>query len=375
MKNIYLSLITLIIAGNILAQIQITQSDLPSAGSVYHQRNSLSLIGLDFSSTGANHTWDFSNLSGNGSIDTVAFVSVGSTPLAYQLFFNNALIYPSTKSDLAAPADDITPALPSQLPIQSPIKITNVINYFKKNSSEYTITGFGAAINNVPSSTRYNPTDELYQLPLNYNDTYSGAFQWNISVPGVGYYGQDKQRETVVDGWGTLTLPNNATYDVLRLKSTVSGTDSIHVNQFSIGFGLPSTEHEYKWLAKTEGLPVLEIHTREALGGEQVTSVKYKYTQSTVGIKPPAPVAESSVDVFPVPASDKLTVNLSSINSKPVRINIVDMAGRTLMSKHFNYVTEGMNQFSLSLELLPQGIYQVVLQQDSYQNSVKFIRQ
>lgn len=306
------------------AQIQITQYDMPSAGSVYYQENSASLFGVDFATTGANHTWDFTNLIGTGIIDTVTFVAVTSTPFAYQLFFNNAFAYPNTKSDLAVPAGDITPALPAELPIPMPLQITNVINYFKKKPTEYTITGFGAEINGFPSSSRYEPTDKLYALPLDFNDSYAGDFQWNISIPSMMYYGQNKSRESVVDGWGTLNLPNDATYEVLRVKSTVTGVDTFYVEQIGNGFAVPSTVHEYKWLAKTEGLPVLQINTREIFGGmEQITSVKYKYTPAPTGIDASPEVAFS---VYPNPAREMVTISNAPTGAT---LSIKDITGKT----------------------------------------------
>src|SRR5690606_3262302 len=93
------SLIALSIFTLAIGQITIGPSDMPSVGDTmrYHTTTAGS---VDLQNTGADALWDFSDLSlGTAGADTA--VSVSSTPLAYQFFFNNGIIYPQHTANFA----------------------------------------------------------------------------------------------------------------------------------------------------------------------------------------------------------------------------------------------------------------------------------
>src|SRR5579885_2741043 len=128
--------LSLALIGGLNAQITITQSDMPVAGDTIRVSTCNSNVGLPNPTlTGANYTWDYTKLVAfTQTIDT--FLSVSSTPLLYQLYFNNSFLYPKYKSTVAQSAPN--------LPALGPITITSVINYFKATSSDYENVGYGA---------------------------------------------------------------------------------------------------------------------------------------------------------------------------------------------------------------------------------------
>lgn len=68
------------------AQITIDNGDMPQAGDTIRLSTAYDISGLDFSSTGPNFNWDFSELQpALQRVDT--FVSVQETPWVYQLIF------------------------------------------------------------------------------------------------------------------------------------------------------------------------------------------------------------------------------------------------------------------------------------------------
>jgi len=272
------------------AQITIGLEDMPDAGDTV--RYSTAITTVDMSDTGPDHVWDFSDLASIGAgADTM--VTVSSTPLLYQLYFNNVLFYPNYLASFAMRGASIG--------LQG-FSIDNVFDYYKSNSTGYRDVGFGATINQLPSSVQRTPVDYIYRFPMAYGNIDSSASAFNISVPTLGYYGQSQMRRNEVDGWGTLYLPAD-TFQVLRVKSRIERADTVHVDQFDLGFAIPEPETiEYKWIAQGMKEPVLQVTT---VGGVP-TAVRFVYTPNTTGIRSVGKTEQQNV--WPNPASDILHI-------------------------------------------------------------------
>lgn len=273
-------------------QITITQADMPSAGDTVRFRTTTTTANA--ATTGAGHTWDFSSLVAGAAVaDTT--VSVGSTPLAYQLFFNNSLLYPEHKANFAMRGPSIG---------MQGVSLTNLFDYYKNNSAGYRNVGFGANLNGLPTSTQRNPVDWIYRFPMNYGNTDSSFSHFQVSVPTLGFYGQDQMRRNEVDGWGTLILPTD-TFEVLRVKSRLARTDTIYINQLSMGFAVPEPETiEYKWIAQGMKEPVLQINT----SGGVNTLVRFYYHPVDISTGVAATTAREGLRTWPNPAASLLHV-------------------------------------------------------------------
>ncbi len=141
------------------AQITIGLPDMPSAGDTVRYRTTAA-TGLDPAPTEAGFIWDFSMLSPDlEGADTC--VTVASTPLPYQFYFNNPFLYPQHQAQFAVRGQ----AFNFQV-----LSVTNVFEYFKKDALGFRNVGFGANVNGVPTSTRRIPVDWIYPFPLNYGD-------------------------------------------------------------------------------------------------------------------------------------------------------------------------------------------------------------
>lgn len=273
-------------------QISITQADMPSAGDTVRYSNTTTTA--DAATTGADHTWDFSALEpGTEGADTM--VTVGSTPLAYQLFFNNSLLYPEHKANFAMRGANIG---------MQGFSLSNLFDYYKNNSEGFRNVGFGANLNGLPTSTQRNPVDWIYRFPLNFGDQDTSISHFQVSVPLLGYFGQDQIRYNEVDGWGTLYLPTD-TFEVLRVKSRILRTDTVHIDQLNMGFSVPEPETvEYKWIATGMDQPVLQITT---LGGVN-TVVRFHYDPEDIVTGGAAVAGPKVVRAWPNPASTVLHV-------------------------------------------------------------------
>lgn len=345
----------LIFIGFSSAQITITTADMPVVNDTIRYSVASPLTTLDLSITGANQWWDYSSLTSTSQrIDT--FFSVTSTPSAYQFYFNNSILYGSHKASYALRGQDIT--FPPIIPI--PISFTEVFNFIKNSASKYENVGFGSKISGFPNSTRKIPIDVEYEFPLNDGDTSYSASEFSINIPTLAYYGQTMERENIVDGWGTLTVPMG-TYNVLRVKSILTKVDTIFLDTLGFGITFPRPEEvEYKWLANNKSTPILKVVTNLGI----ISSIEYQDTLPVVGIKDFNLI--NTVSIFPNPTKEFVQVIFNSKKAGNLAYLIKDVNGKLILSNNFNANT-GKNVFVIDLRSnqLTKGIYFVELLMNS----------
>ncbi len=105
----------------------------------------------------------------------------------------------------------------------------------------------------------YSDEDEIYQFPLQYNDSDVTKFRFVFSIPGQTLFTfiQAGKRTNVVDAWGSIKTPYNTYNDAIRVYTIVDEIDTL-ATQF-IKTPIPRKTVSYKWLATSEKIPVLEI--------------------------------------------------------------------------------------------------------------------
>ncbi|QQR86857.1 MAG: T9SS type A sorting domain-containing protein [Flavobacteriales bacterium] len=321
------------------AQITITQADMPSAGDIPARWNT-TVTQFDDADTGPNHVWDFSVL--QPQLETAdTCVSVSSTPILYQFFFNNPFIYPDHDADYAVRGQDFDFQV---------LQLTDVYDYFKRDANGFDNVGFGANINGVPASVQRLPVDHVYELPLNYSDASTSPSTWEVEVPGVLFFRQEQVRDNTVDGWGTLYLPTD-TFQVLRVKSVLNRTDSIYVDQFMFGFSLPEPETiEYKWLAAGMDVPVLQVNTVAGIA----TTVRFWYDSTSLGLN--GPEAIGAFHLFPNPADHHVQVLF--VAGEDRSLEVLDLSGRTVITLP---LTSARTSADIDVRALANGLYTVRL--------------
>lgn len=308
-RAIFFVIITFV-SRTLLGQVTITYSDMPSVNYIMIESLVLdtSLIKIDPALTGANYTWNYCNLYTDSQlVDT--FVSVSSTLFAYQLYFNNAFIYPNYDASYARRGREIEFSQGGM-----GVSITDVYDYFKNDNSDYKQVGFGANINGIPASVQYDGIDYIYRFPMDYGNTDASDAAFVVQVPNLGTYGQIIHRENEVDGWGQITTPYD-TYDAVRVRTLLEITDTVYLDQFMFGTKIPRpAEYIYNWFANGESIPVFTIRTRETGGSEAVTSVSFK--DQLGGSAPCVSGLENLVEdnellIFPNPVKDQFSFTQS----------------------------------------------------------------
>ncbi|MEI7802147.1 MAG: T9SS type A sorting domain-containing protein, partial [Bacteroidota bacterium] len=230
--------------------------------------------------------------------------------------------------------------------------------------SSFKQTGFAGSLQGTQIPVIYSPADEIYQFPLNFNNSFVTNSAYSFQLPTIASFFQDRTRTTTVDGWGTLTLPGGLTYQVLRVKSDIADDDSIYVDAFGFGTTIPRLTHEYKWIAVNKGLPMLQINTNDVFGTETVSSVSYQDFQ-TSGVTD-LQTNENSFQLYPNPTSDFVYV-LPFEKFHNEKMLITDVEGKLLSEIPVsNSVTT-----VIDLTHFSEGIYFVQFTSDGKSASVQ----
>lgn len=358
----YFILLTLCISTVFLAaQITISNNDMPSVNDIYHISITTNLQGNDPALSGTNYLWDYSLLqSTTQRSDT--FVSVTSTPFAYQFFFNNIVLYPNHKADYAIKGQNFNFQV---------VSFNNVFDFYKNSISQYANVGFGANINGIPSSTRRIPVDVQYVFPLNYNNTNTSNSEFLVTIPTVGDYGQSQERIDTIDGWGSVITPFG-TFNCLRIKSILNITDTLYTSQFGMGLSFPRPQQiEYKWIATGSGVPVLKITT--TVGGSQV-----EYQDNLlVGIEE---IKSNPINfsLFPNPAKEYVILDFEALKTSSITIELTDINGKKVNQLYKGTTYVGNNKLILPLKelILSDGIYfiEVLINNRLYQTEKLIIK-
>ncbi len=312
MKKITLIAFGLLTFTTIKAQITITHNDMPNAGDSVLVSITNTIGSIDQTLTGANYTWDYSTLTYN-SQQQVKFDSPFSFPSVFALLFSvlNTSYGRENRNLTSIPGGTVTAAY----------------DFLKESNTALKQVGSGLTINGAPIPFYYTPNDYIYRFPMNYMNTDSCNYQYSLTIPTIGDYGETGHRVNLVDGWGTLITPLS-TYQTLRVKSVITSTDTLYNSTFMFGLTIPRPNRvEYKWLATAKQIPVLEIDANVLGGNETITNVQYQDVAQTVGIAENTS-PDFNFGIFPNPCEDIaiLKYNLSSASN--VKITITDVLGK-----------------------------------------------
>lgn len=242
MKRNSLTLIALLIAAIAGAQITIVSSDMPSTGQSFRTSMTTDFLTYNFDETGNNFVWNFQDLTPLMQREAI-YTSVSQTPIIFWPFFLGS-------ANLATQIEEFS--LIPEIPIESGYQ------FFNKTTTKYSDIGIGLSVSGLPLPLKYNNPDVLFEFPMNLNYSKTSNSDLGLAIPNVGYLAIDRQRVSVVDGWGTLNTPFGS-FQVLRLKSTITEYDSLYLDTLGQGFAINREYIEYKWLGKGKGLPLLTV--------------------------------------------------------------------------------------------------------------------
>jgi hypothetical protein len=342
------------------AQISLGTNDFSHAGDTIRVSTANPFPGMDLSG-GANHTWDFSALINiSQTIDT--FLNIANTPNYLNLVFSDY----SFNSNRCNQATFISTSVLNTFGI--PLKGT--YNMYYNSSSGFIQRGIGLSTDTIAAPIIFSSSDVVYKFPLNFGNVDSSTSGYEISnVPGLPlYYSVSKTRYNNVDGWGTLTTPYG-TFPVLRVQSVIHEHDSISYNILNLGFDLPE-QIEYKWLAAGKKIPLLQVNTTAG----NPSPVVYRDSSRTIIGVPETPSPSFTLDVYPNPSADNITVNYSLASPADVELSILDVRGKIIVSeKSFRYAAGRQVQIINLNQSLSPGNYFLRLSANGRQEARKLV--
>ncbi|HEU4716958.1 MAG TPA: T9SS type A sorting domain-containing protein, partial [Bacteroidia bacterium] len=119
---------------------------------------------------------------------------------------------------------------------------------------------------------------------------------------------------------------------------------------------------QYKWLASSMKIPVLEVDASVINSNEVVTGVTYQDSLRSnlfqVGVQDPA-AGFARAGIFPNPAVDHTDVQLFSAQESEVDITLYDNSGRMVRNYGTRSLGSGETVITLDLSGLAAGIYKL----------------
>jgi len=285
-----LLLASILISINVSAQITISQEDLPEVDNTYFLNNANPVNSYDFTLTGENYNWDFSELE-TVNQNSQSFIPVSSAPFTYQFFFNSPFD-PDHQASFATAQDGF--ALSEQFTFE------DFFAFYKKSETAYSIVGNAGTINGIPLPAPSDPVDVIYDLPLDFQATGSNYSEWQIQIPGILTYKLKQTRNYEVDGWGTITTPLGS-FEALRVKMEIDAIDSIALEVLSFDFENERNSIEYQWLGIEMGMPILVA--TESMGF--ITSIVFQ-GEEIVNLNE---ISSPGISVYPNPSNGMIQID------------------------------------------------------------------
>jgi len=348
MKTLLLSLF-LSLAGLFSAQITLQVNDFATAADTV--RWSLANpIAIDLQNTGANATWDFSQLSAQSQ------TLVDYNPIGFGSLLILATYGPIASTPYKATYFNLTNDLPiDQFSAFLPIELSNLSQYTRRTNTQINSIGYSIDVQGQGVPFKSDTIETRYELPLQFNDNYTSRGYTYIDLnPATDIkFIQHRERVSVVDGWGSVTTPLG-TFSALRIRHDISENDSIYQTFFGTGswFAPPSfVTTEYEWW--TNGKK--ECLVRATVGGfgqNQTPTIEYQdiYLGLDAGLSAPT----IDISFYPNPASEWCYFQTAT----PFEfLEIIDANGRVVL-RHENVALQGY----FDISALPNGTYTVRIQ-------------
>ena len=299
------------------------------------------------SQRGANQTWNYTSLK-PVSQRLEQFVTVSSVTA-------KSLFYELTFGALGG-VNRATVASPQALPLPANVPLTDTYQFFAASTAtaatqDFRSVGFGGSLGGTAVPVTYAnqaQQDIIYRFPLSFAspaDSSNSFFASPAAVASFGYISQKRKRVNHPDAWGTLVTPFG-TFQTVRVVSRLQDHDSLSFGGVSQGFDVPITR-EYKWLTKTQHVPLLTIITTRVAGRETITRVEYRDSyRRIVQLSTRDAVADAGLTAYPNPSAvgSPLTLTVPA-GSGPFTVSATDMVGQLLFRHSF---TAGAEHFTIA---------------------------
>lgn len=325
------------------AQVTITQTDLEAQIAVGETVTSYvdSLTAsVDVGGTGQG-TWDFSGLE-------------------YQYELDATSIDPASAPTSFSGATHVTYSNPTFAGTTSETWVYLTIGSGAySNIGTYTtamVSGF-----DMTTTITIDPPETLYQLPIDYNTTWSqsGTRSINAEITGLSsqQYDVTYTNTVTVDAYGTITMPNGTSEEVLRIKTESEVTSNAG------GVSTTSSYVDYTFLAKSGTFLTVSVADGSGASGGtvQAEDVTWAYGSGggTSDVKRIDKLANdfSLAQNYPNPFNPTTNIEYSIPQQEHVSLKVYDILGKEVASLVNDELSAGVYNVSFDGSNLSSGIY------------------
>jgi hypothetical protein len=336
-KFLTLSMMVLFCSG-LQAQPVLTSSFNPVTGDhwKFHPVNTSITPGA----SGANVTWDFSNIHVIYNPVIGNYISPSATP--YAADFPTATVAYEAKG---APGS---------------------YHYYKASANK--LENLGEA--SVMFTIQYVTPFDIYTYPFSFGTTVSQNFVCSTQVGSLDLVRTGTWSVTG-DGYGTLILPTGIRQNILRVK-----TERVRKDDYSGGVGEQRIDYiDYLWIDPNDKVPLLmiltEIHYAAGSPFDTLTSVRISDVVSGIGQHN---MSFSGMNLYPNPASDMATLTFDLLRPGRVTIDAYTVDGRRVMEGTPKDLPSGSHRHDLRLDGLQPGYYLLKVRSEEASVMISFLK-
>ena len=322
MKKNYIFVILFALTTSVVfSQPTITHSgNAPQIGDVYYFSNTDDPI--DPGPSGANQSWDFSNIN-ISSTDQATILAPGGTPFAGDFpECNQVFHYDGTGTYI----------------------------YYDLTQSEMNHYGEGFDDNTQLVIHFSDPSKEI-EYPFAYNNSFTDSFLGSYDYEGLTTHTSGTSTVTA-DAWGSVTTPEDTYNSVLRVKSVRSVTDSVWMADIFV-YTTTTIFTDYSWHTSSSHTPVMSI---TVIDTDMFSDTVAHYTTSSQHVYNPND-GISALSVQPNPASNFVKVSFNTPENMTVQLAIVDLTGKLIVNREYALNQPGSQEVDLNLDGIRSGLY------------------
>ena len=325
------------------AQITITASDVANMfaiGNTATIHEDTLQSNFDIGSPGGGNNWNFTNLQSNL---MVMLESIDPATSPYISDFPSANICNYSSSTIGG-------------------NFSEIWTYSKLNG-QFDVLGNAAVSSALPgfvTTISYDPFRRQYEHPFTFNSQWSDTYTQTISINGTPINSSSVSISTIVDAYGTMTIPGGATYEALRIREelTISGITSVNFSFISkngaqVNVNAVSSNPPNSGTIAVDGTTYYDGLTTSV---EQINHLPNNYTLK---------------QNYPNPFNPNTNIEYSIPEASFVELKVYDVLGNEVATLVNQEQSAGVYRADFSGSDLASGLYVAKITAGNYTNTIK----
>lgn len=239
-----------------------------------------------------------------------------------------------------------------------------VIQYMRADASGIYIVGVYKDFGSQVIQIQYADESLFLPYPCTYNTAFTDSFTYAYTYTGGTVNGGGNISYTA-DGFGTLVLPYDTIYNVLKLTGIDTNFESVPGQAY-----VTVSQQVYFYKPGLHYFLLNAADISQTLnGGAPATGSSLFYLSEGMFTQVGEQARQAiGMEVWPVPAHDQLNVSYGLAGDHQVNMGLYDATGRSVRTVQARTATSGIQATSLDVKGLPAGIYLLKVTDDHGQS-------